>query len=156
LGDVPVPVLMEGTDPYDTPHDLLWDLQVVAESLRDHGSASLAASKVLPVIRAIELFGFHLCSLDLRQNSDVHEVVVADLLAHAQLHPDYRSLDEDGRVTVLRAAVHDPRRLWIPGTAYEEITMRELAILNAAALSELFGHRLVAVGEGVASTLVPM
>ena len=38
----------------------------------------------MPLRRAVEVFGFHLASLDLRQNADVHEVVIGDLLARAR------------------------------------------------------------------------
>jgi phosphoenolpyruvate carboxylase len=45
-----------------------------------HGSGALADALVAPAREAVEVFGFHLCTLDLRQNSDVHERVVDELL----------------------------------------------------------------------------
>jgi phosphoenolpyruvate carboxylase len=45
----------------------------------------------------VEVFGFHLATVDLRQSSDKHEAVVAELLAVARIEPDYASLDEDAK-----------------------------------------------------------
>jgi phosphoenolpyruvate carboxylase len=121
------------TERYTTTAELLDDLATVDASLRSHGSTALAARLVEPVARGVELFGFHLCGLDLRQNSRVHEPVVADLLAHAGVCSDYAGLDEEGRLDVLHAALRDPRRLRVPGAAYTAQTNDEMAILDAAA-----------------------
>jgi phosphoenolpyruvate carboxylase len=137
VGELPVAVLFSAGIPYDRADELIADLDVIDASLRTHGSATLADMKVKPVRRAVELFGFHLCTLDLRQNADVHEVVVADLVANAGLHPDYLAIDEDARLGVLRAALTDPRRLRVPDAAYTPITVSEMAILDAAS----FGAR---------------
>ena len=53
------------------------------------------------MIRAVDVFGFHLAPLDLRQNSDVHERTVAELLATANPGFDYLALDEDARIALL-------------------------------------------------------
>ena len=132
VGDVPVPVLQNDGPAYETPAELLADLDVIDDSLRSHGAAALAEMKVVPVRRSVELFGFHLCVLDLRQNADVHELVVSDLVAHAGLHSDYLDLDEEGRSTVLRQALVDPRRLRIPAAPYQPLTLSEMAILDTA------------------------
>lgn len=133
VGDVPVPVLQHDGEPYDGPAELLADLDVIDDSLRSHGALALAEMKVTPVRRAVELFGFHLCALDLRQNADVHEVVVADLVLHAGLEAKYLLLDEAGRLDILRLAINDPRRLRIPGAAYGAVALGEMAILDTAA-----------------------
>ncbi len=52
---------------YQSPGELISDLRVVEESLGTHGAVALAAEWVAPVRRGIEIFGFHLCGLDLRQ-----------------------------------------------------------------------------------------
>ncbi len=122
--------------PYTTPDELRADLAVVVDSLRSHGSDALADRAVMPVKRQVELFGFHLCALDLRQNADVHGPVVADLLRAARLTDDYAALDEPARVAVLRDALADPRRLRVPGAQYADRTLDELAILDAAADGE--------------------
>jgi phosphoenolpyruvate carboxylase len=121
--------------PYDSPAQLVADLRIVEESLAAHGASSLAAARVAPVRRSVESFGFHLASLDLRQNSEVHEVVVAELLARAGVEADYRALDEAGRVQVLTAELAQPRLLASPFVDYSDITTGELAIVRQAAVA---------------------
>jgi phosphoenolpyruvate carboxylase len=50
----------------------------------------------------VRVFGFHLSGLDMRQNSDVHEEVIAELFAWAGVHDDYVSLSEPERVEALK------------------------------------------------------
>ena len=97
--------------PYLTPAELLADLDIVDASLRANGSAVLADDRLARLREAVHVFGFHLSGLDLRQNSDVHEEVVAELLAWAGVHPDYRSLPEDERVELLAAELGTRRPL---------------------------------------------
>jgi len=99
----PEHVLDLGLPPYPSPDELLTDLRVVDASLRAHGSALLADDRLARLRNAVETFGFHLCGLDMRQNSETHEQVVAELLAWAGAHPDYNSLPERERVAVLVA-----------------------------------------------------
>ena len=106
---------------------------MIRDSLAAHGAAILATRRLLPLMRAVEAFGFHLASLDLRQNSDVHEAVVADLLACAQVEADYAALAEPERVALLARELATPRPLSSPHLPYDERTRSELAILAAAA-----------------------
>ena len=94
-----------------TPGELLADLDVVDASLRANGSALLADDRLARLREAVRVFGFHLSGLDMRQNSDVHEEVVAELLAWAGVHPDYRSLTEAERVELLAAELSTRRPL---------------------------------------------
>ncbi|MEL6892538.1 MAG: phosphoenolpyruvate carboxylase, partial [Actinomycetota bacterium] len=130
---LPQPVPREPQLPYTSLDELLDDLAVVDTSLRSHGAADLADARIEPVVRAISVFGSHLCGLDMRQNSAVHEVVVADLLREAGVAADYVTLDEDERVAVLSAELTSPRLLRHPAASYDEQTDKELAILDAAA-----------------------
>ncbi|PSJ19912.1 phosphoenolpyruvate carboxylase, partial [Halomonas sp. ND22Bw] len=84
-------------------------------------------------IRAVEGFGFHLATLDLRQNSAVHERVVAEMLAKAGVCDDYAALGEDARVMLLRQELATARPLTSPFADYSEETASELAIVRAAA-----------------------
>jgi phosphoenolpyruvate carboxylase len=85
------------------------------------------------LIRSVELFGFHLVTLDLRQNADVHERVTAELLKVAGIQPDYAALPEAERVRILRDELAGLRLLVNPFADYSEETRSELAILEAAA-----------------------
>ena len=88
------------------------------------------------LIRAIDVFGFHLATLDLRQNSDVHERVVAELLKVAGVESDYATLDENARIALLRRELASPRPLSGPHLTYGEETTSEMAIFSAAAIAK--------------------
>jgi phosphoenolpyruvate carboxylase len=118
--------------PYPDAEAFLADLRTVDASLRSHHAATLADLHVRPLMRAVQVFGFHLATLDLRQSSDQHELVVAELLQHAGLE-DYAALDEDARQTVLLRLLGEPRPLRVPGAEYSELALKELAIFEAAA-----------------------
>ena len=133
-----------GMERYETPGELLADLDVVDASLRANGSAVLADDRLARLREAVRVFGFHLSGLDLRQNSDVHEEVIAELLAWAGVHPDYRSLSEPDRVEVLVAELATRRPLVRPGAELSELARKELDIAAAAARAvRVFGPEAV-------------
>src|SRR3546814_421511 len=80
-------------EPYASPADLRRDLVTVAQGLASEGNGALATGGALGrLIRAVETFGFHLATLDMRQNSDVHQRVVAELLKKAGVEADRKSV----------------------------------------------------------------
>jgi phosphoenolpyruvate carboxylase len=120
--------------PYDSPQELRADLATLAHSLATHSAGLLATGGALGrLIRQVEACGFHLATLDLRQNSDVHARVVADLLAVAGVETGYAALDEAARVALLRRELGSPRLLASPFAQYGDETLSELAIVRAAA-----------------------
>jgi len=145
LGSVPGPPAHALLAPYDTADQLADDLGVVEASLRLHGAGALADAHVAPARTAVELFGFHLCTLDLRQNSDVHERVVAELLRSGGVVGDYLALDEHERVAVLRRELATARPLLHRSLACSDETANELAIVETAARAvDRFGERIIA------------
>ncbi|MDB5692959.1 MAG: phosphoenolpyruvate carboxylase [Alphaproteobacteria bacterium] len=121
-------------EPYPDPQALRADLRAVAMSLGAEGEGLLAGGGGLGrLIRSVETFGFHLATLDLRQNSAVHERVVAELLKQAGVEEDYRALSEAGRVALLRRELESPRLLATPYAAYSDETRSELEVVRAAA-----------------------
>ena len=117
---------------YVTPADFFADLKLVAESLIANGAKLIADGRLRRLMRAVEVFGFHLAPLDMRQYSGIHESVVAELLAHAGLE-DYKKLDEPARVQVLLRELRSARPLKAPFFQYSEETAKELAIHQTAA-----------------------
>jgi phosphoenolpyruvate carboxylase len=110
------------------------DLDVIQTSLGANGDGGLGRGGALGrLIRSVEVCGFHLATLDLRQNADVHERVVADLLKSAGVEADYLALDESARVALLRRELAGKRLLTFPDAAYGDETVSELAILRSAA-----------------------
>lgn len=120
-------------EPYTGPDAFAADLKVLHDSLIAHHGGVFADDRLSDLIAAVEVFGFHMATLDLRQNSDVHERVVADLLRGAGVCADYSALDEEGRLAVLAAELDSPRLLFSPYTEYAAETQKERAILQAAA-----------------------
>jgi phosphoenolpyruvate carboxylase len=118
---------------YASADALLEDLETLSHSLTANGLSSLARGRLRLLRRSVGVFGFHLASIDLRQNSDVHERLIAELLAAVGLSADYRTLDEDARVALLLAEIRSPRPLLSPHLSYSAATVAELAILQAAA-----------------------
>jgi phosphoenolpyruvate carboxylase len=119
-------------EPYAAAVELGSDLDVMSRSLHANGSALIARGRLRSLRRAVEVFGFHLASVDLRQNSDVHERVVTELVNTAT-GINYSAKEENGRVAFLLLELATPRPLSSPHFTYSAETMSELDIARAAA-----------------------
>ena len=119
-------------NPYPSAEAFLADLRVIATSLKSQQAEALAAMRLQPLMRAVEVFGFHLATVDLRQSSDKHEEVVAELLATARIEKNYAQLDEHARRALLIGLLGDARPLRVPGADYSAHTRSELAIFETA------------------------
>ncbi len=117
---------------YTDAGEFLRQLRTIEASLQAHHGAALALERLHPLIRAVQVFGFHLATVDLRQSSDQHELVVAELLAVARIEPDYSALSEDDKRAVLVSLLQDARPLRVHSVDYSEHTQSELAIFDAA------------------------
>jgi phosphoenolpyruvate carboxylase len=128
--------------PYAGAAELARDLGVLAESLRANGGARVADGRLRSLQRAVDVFGFHLAPLDMRQHSGVHESVVAELFARGAGRAGYESLPEPERRQWLLDELSIPRPLRSPHIEYSEQTRGELAILDSAAeLQRRFGRQ---------------
>ena len=133
-----------GLEPYAGPAELRADLDTVDASLRANGSALLADDRLAQLREAMDVFGFHLSALDMRQNSDVHQEVISELLAWAGVHPDYASLPEDERVTVLIDELGTRRPLLSERAQLSDLARSELGVIEAAARAiEIYGPRAI-------------
>ncbi|MGB3931667.1 MAG: phosphoenolpyruvate carboxylase, partial [Sphingobium sp.] len=153
------PATLKG-EPYASPQELRRDLVTVAQGLASEGDGALATGGALGrLIRAVETFGFHLATLDMRQNSAVHERVVAELLKVAGVEADYLALDEYARIALLRRELANNRPLGAPFSDYSEETASELAIVHAAAKAHrTYGpacitHYIISKAESVSDLL---
>jgi len=150
---------VEAAPPYADPEALRADLDAIDDSLTANGSESLARGRLRLLRRAVDVFGFHLASIDLRQNSDVHERVLAELLETAGAGAGYREASEDGRAGLLAAEIAGARPLVSPYAAYSEETASELAIVRAAAESrrrygpEAVQHYVISKADDVSDIL---
>ncbi len=129
---------------YRTPQEFLADLRTIQASLLANHGAALATQRLHPLIRAVEVFGFHLATVDLRQSSDKHELVVAELLSVARLEPGYAQLDELAKRKLLTQLLNEARPLRVMGAVYTEHSQSELAIFETAKLMrERFGFEAI-------------
>jgi len=120
---------------YASVEEFAGDLSVLHRSLLSNGSGSLSRGRLRKLRRAVDVFGFHLASLDLRQNSDVHQRVVAELFEKAMPGTGYETLSEEDRVALLLEELRTPRLLTSPYLDYSPETSSELAIVHEAAES---------------------
>jgi phosphoenolpyruvate carboxylase len=123
----------EGPTAYDSAAAFRHDLSILSASLSAHGGARLATRRLKRLIQAVRIFGFHLAPIDLRQNSDVHERSVAELLKAAGRCEDYAALDEGARIALLAEELASPRPLYANYLTYSEETAGELELFFTAA-----------------------
>ena len=148
--------------PYGTADQFLGDLQVINVSLAAHNAQALAAPRLRPLMRAVQVFGFHLATVDLRQSSDKHEAVVGELLRVARVEADYDALPEDRRRTLLMQQLNDARPLRVRAAQYSKLALSELAIFETAVvMRERFGpdslrHYIISHTEDVSDLLEAM
>jgi phosphoenolpyruvate carboxylase len=119
--------------PYVDSGELLADLAILDCSLVANGSGVLAEGRLKHLCRAVDVFGFHLAALDLRQNSDVHERAVGEMLGLVQSGLDYAGLAEPERIRLLLAELTTARPLASAFLSYSPETTSELGILRATA-----------------------
>ncbi len=119
-------------NPYADPAQFLHDLGVIEASLRSHHAQALVAPRLAPLKRAVQVFGFHLATVDLRQSSDKHEAVIDELLRSARLHASYPALDEAAKRSLLMGLLNDARPLRVHGADYSPLALSELAIFETA------------------------
>ncbi|MDP1532497.1 MAG: phosphoenolpyruvate carboxylase, partial [Rubrivivax sp.] len=145
--------------PYASAAEFLADLQVIERSLKSHHAQALVAPRLTPLMRAVQVFGFHLATLDLRQSSDRHEAVVAELLKVARIEADYSALPEEGRQALLLRLLNDARPLRVRGVDYSALTCSELEIFETARAAldrygrEALRHCIISHTEAVSDLL---
>jgi phosphoenolpyruvate carboxylase len=146
-------------NPYPDSLEFLADLRTIESSLKSHRAHDLARQRLTPLIRAVEVFGFHLATVDLRQSSDQHQKVVAELLATARIENNYGDLEEINKRAILLGLLNDARPLRIPGADYSIHTQAELAIFETALASrkafgaEAIRHYIISHTETVSDLL---
>ncbi|SDX35682.1 Phosphoenolpyruvate carboxylase, type 1 [Collimonas sp. OK242] len=129
---------------YATPQEFTRELQIVEDSLRAHHGSALIKPRLATLKRASEIFAFHLASLDMRQSSDVHERVLTELFAQAQVEGAYDKLSEEQKIELLLAELAKPRLLYSPYIDYSDETVSELSILRAAGeMRQRYGTRSI-------------
>lgn len=130
--------------PYGNADELCRDLEIIRESLVENGAKALAKGRLRHFIRAVNCFGFHLATLDMRQNSRVHEAVIAELLEAVAPGTNYAEQDEATRIKLLAKELDNRRALVREDWAYSEETEKELQIFRmAATIKQRYGDKAI-------------
>ncbi|MBF0709620.1 MULTISPECIES: phosphoenolpyruvate carboxylase [unclassified Gemella] len=132
-------------DYYPIASDFKDDLLVVKKSLEENGGETLIEGDLEELIQAIDVFGFYLASIDMRQDSSVHEECVAELLKLANIVEDYTSLSEDEKVQVLLKQLNDdPRMLSSTNKEKSDLLKKELEIFRKSRyLKDKLGEEII-------------
>ena len=146
---------------YASAEGLLQDLHLIRDSLIGHGDQEIAAGDLTDLIRLVETFGFHLLSLDVRQESTVHTRAVADVLRVA-LGVDYQQLDEEGRLQLLSDVISRPDALEFDPEQLCEETQEALRVFhvishNRRALgADCFGRYVISMTHSASHVMEVM
>ena len=146
-------------NPYLSAEEFLADLKTIESSLLATNGAHLVGMRLAGLVRAVQVFGFHLATVDLRQSSDKHEEVIVELLATARIEKNYSALDEQTKRSLLLRLLNDTRPLRVVGANYSDHAHSEIAIFEAARTArQRFGkaailHYIISHTESVSDLL---
>ncbi|MCR6095007.1 phosphoenolpyruvate carboxylase [Salipaludibacillus agaradhaerens] len=131
---------------YSEAEDLLADLQLIEKSAQSHQQQGHKLKKLAKLIRQVELFGFHLATLDVRNHSGEHEVAIAEMLKVVKICDNYASLSEDEKLAILQQVLEDPRPLMLLNEDYSEETQEIFKVFKLIKEAhEEFGRRAIEV-----------
>ncbi len=131
---------------YQKSEDLLEDLVMIKKYAEEHQPSNNRLKSIRKLIRQVELFGFHLATLDIRNHSSEHEHAVAELLKVVKVCDNYASLDESEKMEVLKSVLSEPRPLSLFEGDYSEQTQKVLKVFKLIRQAHLeFGSRSIEV-----------
>jgi phosphoenolpyruvate carboxylase len=147
---------------YNSPNELLEDLLIIDRSLRHHFAENVAELFISKLIRQVELFGFHLATLDIRQHSKEHEQAMAEILSQMGIVDNYAALPETDKIKLLSDLLVDPRPLTSPYTEYTESTRECIEVYRTVKRAQQeFGEKcvrsyLISMAQGASDLLEVM
>ena len=129
---------------YESLDEFQADIEIVYQSLKKHGSKLIADGHLGQLRRAVQVFGWVLAPIDLRQNSAIHEQVIAELYSIIDPQIKYLSMSEDERVQLLSSELRSRRPLLVTMHAYSDLVVKELAIFRGLAKAHIrYGFRSI-------------
>ena len=118
---------------YEDAQEFKADLEVIKRSLEENRDQAVVKSYFTEILEAIDVFGFHLATIDMRQDSSVNEACVAELLKSAEICDHYSDLSEKEKVSLLLNELNnDPRNLHSNNKPKSELLQKELRIYKTA------------------------
>ncbi|WP_311509679.1 phosphoenolpyruvate carboxylase, partial [uncultured Corynebacterium sp.] len=148
--------------PYDSAEELLEELSIIDDSLRSSHDDLIADHRLRDLMDSVEVFGFHLYSIDIRQNSDSHEEILTELFSAAGVVDNYAGLKEADKVELLTKELQSSRPLVSTSADLSEATARELGIMRAASRAvrkyghDAVPHCIISMCTSVSDLLEPM
>ena len=118
--------------PYRTAAEFIKELDVIADSLEKNGGGRIAKGRLSHLRHAVQVFGFHLAPLDMRQHSSVHEMLLTEFFAHTKARPNYMELSEAQRCQFLAEEIASPQNLRAHNEDYSEAVKNELKVFDVA------------------------
>lgn len=129
---------------YNHKEEFIQDLVCIRDSLKQHHASLLAENEIDPFIRQVELFGFHLFSLDIRQHSQEHEKAITEILSKLGIVDRYDQLSEEEKCKWLTLLLEDPRPLTSPYETYSDDTNQCLQLFRIISKAkEEFGEEAI-------------
>ncbi|MYL44017.1 phosphoenolpyruvate carboxylase [Virgibacillus halodenitrificans] len=118
--------------------------------IKEHAEAHLPKPKKLKTlrkaIRQVQMFGFHLATLDVRNHSGEHEAAIHEILKAVHVADDYSNLTEEEKQKILLEVLNDQRPLLLFDGSYSEATQKMLRVFRMIKKAhEEFGKRAIEV-----------
>ncbi|WP_445490940.1 phosphoenolpyruvate carboxylase [Niallia sp. 03133] len=131
---------------YHTADELLQDLLIIKESVKSHQPKDHEQKLLLKLIRQVQLFGFHLATLDIRNHSGEHENAITEILRKVRIADDYSSMNEEDKIKVLEEVLKDPRPILLLNEDYSKETQEMIKVFNMIREAhKKFGKRAITV-----------
>ncbi|WP_066317628.1 phosphoenolpyruvate carboxylase [Bacillus sp. FJAT-29814] len=131
---------------YRTAEELLGDLEMITRSLKKHHPVKHELKIIQKLIRQVQLFGFHLATLDIRNHSGEHEAAMTEILKKVGITENYAELTETERVNILQNILRDPRPLLLLHEDYSAETQEMIKVFQMIKKAhEEFGKRSISV-----------
>ncbi|MEH7127388.1 phosphoenolpyruvate carboxylase [Neobacillus drentensis] len=131
---------------YHSSDELLEDLFIIRKSLKKHHPAAHELRTIQKLIRQVQLFGFHLATLDIRNHSGEHEAAMTEILRKVSISENYAELTEEEKLKILQNILNDPRPLLLLNEDYSEQTQEMIKVFQMIKKAHgEFGKRAISV-----------
>lgn len=115
---------------YQNADELLADLTQIRTCAEEHQPVHKKMKAIRKLIRQVQLFGFHLATLDIRNHSGEHEAAVSEILRAVNITENYSELAEEEKLNILNGVLNDPRPLLLFEGGYSKETQEVLKVFK--------------------------
>ncbi|QGQ45034.1 phosphoenolpyruvate carboxylase [Metabacillus sediminilitoris] len=131
---------------YTSSDELLEDLFLIHRSVNNHQPADRQLKMLEKLIRQVQIFGFHLATLDIRNHSGEHEAAITEILRKVKVTDDYSLLSEEEKIKTLENVLRDPRPVLLLNEDYSKETQQMLQVFTMIKKAhETFGKKSILV-----------